>query len=139
MSDPEPTAPFRLVPDRSLSRVALLWKVARRGYFARGGFLVSADDVCVVPRIRRRRCSPRATVAGVVLTHVPSRTDDWRVLVVDDHDRVLVQDSALFYDDPGVDRLAQALEVSTRHQSFRRFRDLAKAFPGALWPPSAWL
>ena len=98
--------PVTIRPSKAHSR-RLIIPVARGHYFERGGFTVNADTVTVVARSGRRTEVPVSKVGSVVLTR--STRGDLRVLLTDASGAVLAQDSAFFYSDDDLERLASAI------------------------------
>lgn len=97
------------------------------GYFQRGGFEISREDVRLRSRFGTETTLPCSAVAAVVFAQLPRF--DSRVLLVDAAGRLLAQDPATFYDDTDLDRLASALGVPLQKEQLPTFKRIHELHP----------
>ena len=108
-------------------------RVAPKRYYETGGCRVHDGQVSVgdvwTTKVRRVQASD---VAAVVCVRLFLGRGDWRVLLVNSQDRVLVRTTGIFYSDDALAKLAASLGCEYRREDFRSIRKLDKKYPGAL-------
>ena len=119
-------------PSRTYSRYWVL-RIAPGRYYQSGGFTVNAGQVSVGNIYSRRRSSTSVDrVHAVVLVLVRLRRGDWRVLLVNASNQVLIRTSAIFFSDADLKGLANDLACEFRKEDFRSYRKLDEHYPGSL-------